>query len=872
MITTPFKFLNYQKLSLLSDTSKQEHQKFAKNLKKEILKSLPKEKSNTYSESYTLKIENNGEEIQYQVLNWFSKLTQEDKIKVCTIQNKWLINILCQMYLLFIKDNKIAFEPSNEMICFFKSKLEKTENYAASNSLNSLNLLNYNNFSSNDEINYSNEKEGKEDSNAVNEIEGEEDFYKTYFIYTKTKKVIEDSDINMEEDFLKYIKLLSLEKDEFDTITIGLELLSDVEQFKRYFKFFTNDNYFKDWIYPFNKNGIENFYLPNWMSKTNLTFCQIIIGFLEQQILLNYEYFYYTNKIYEVSYNQKIINIYKEIENIEKYLNDNFNFNYFDDIFSKTIIQNEIDKIKNNKKYLELNTKLRNIYNKVYFDKFKYPMFDRNILYDSKLNLKIFQELQDSIKNIKDENSKIKKLIDNLTFLSFNKIINNRQYIYLSYKKYLFEYIYDESTNEIKEEDKNEKLQRIISKTSMSTYKSSNNLEEQISFSLDNSFSINGDISENNNQSYNNNCSNNNNSFINIQNNTNMNNNNCNNYNNDMNKIFSLYYYTYYDKGIMKYYSDTINNLTILNFFKSKYLNIVENIIKEKLKDKFDITFGHYGSYFTGLSIEGSDVDICIDFKPKKNNLNFYNELYNLLIKQKPLLYSITPNLCNGFTIIKLEIDITNEIRNNPLSYYFYLNYDEFTKIKIDISFSENDEEYFQNCLKTLKYVNESINKYKQIKPVILILKRYFKIINMNKVFYGGISSYSLFLITLNAIKSYEKDFPNTKLGISQLLILVLKKFSYFNFQNYGIGIDNLDYKLEYENEQENLFILNPINGKNVAKGRCKGNKLKNAFFNVYRLIYNESNNFRLFFNSGFNPFSGNPIYSLFNSSKNWKI
>ena len=316
-----------------------------------------------------------------------------------------------------------------------------------------------------------------------------------------------------------------------------------------------------------------------------------------------------------------------------------------------------------------------------------------------------------------------------------------------------------------------------------------------------------------------------------------------------------------------------IKQLMIINLREQK-LKIIENIIINNLQDEFDIVLGHYGSHFTGLSIEGSDIDICLIYKPKNNsNLNFCEELYKLLLKQKPLLYNIIPIFNTEIPLLKIEIDITEEIKKTPLkNWYGYIDYEDLSKIKIDINMSDNME-YLEISKKNVEYVKKVIKTYPQIKPVLLFLKRYFKKMKMNKVFHGGISSYSLFLLVLNVIKSELKEKPNIQINNSQLLFSVLKKFSFFNFGYKGIGIDNYDYVLGIDNYEENLYILNPLTSKNVAKGRCRGEKLKKAFYNAYYLLSCEINYFRNFFNIGFYPFNKPPINSiiaLFNSKINF--
>ena len=891
MITNPFISLSSQ-LNILIE----EHQKFAKDLFKKRKIFYEKDNSNETFSSFV-------QELQTKVLTWFSNLNLEEKIKVCTFQNKWLIQILIQIYLLYENNNKIKFKPSNEMKIFFNEL----------NSLNSFKLL-YNNISPNDEIKSSNEKEEKEIKSNEKKIEIEEEnlyFYKTYFISNKIKDDKNEDKQNFEKEILKSIKIISLNDidNEFDTITFSSDLLSDQKKFKRCFKFFSNDNYFKDLIKIFkDKNGVLNFKMPTWMKINScFSFCQILFGFLEQNILLNYEYFYYTNQLYdELTYFKKIQKIYEENQNIENILNNKSK--YFEQIFSESIIKSIIEIIKTKKKFLKINEKLRNICNKVYFDNFNYPLFDRNILYKDVLNISIYKELKSFIEDNKNEKQKCKKLIDKLSFLNFNEVINSRQFIYLLYRKKIINYFTNIETDKLKQlennkkneelkeekninknnisienklednnkinninkintlysqkEDSDDKLVRIISNSSITT----KNESEHLSVYSDDSLSINSDISPmiDKDKIKNKNIINNtllpNNNYIN--NNMNI---------NFINNIFSTYCYSYYDKAINNYLLITKTNLTILNNLKEQKLKIIENIIINNLKDKFDLMFGYYGSHFTGLSIEGSEIDICLVYKQKNNiNLNFCEELYKLLLKQKPLIYNIIYIFNTEIPLLKIEIDITDEIKKMPLkNLYGYIDYEDINKIKIDINISDN-KEYLELSKKNVEYVKKQIEIYHQIKPILLILKRYFKKMKMNKVFHGGISSYSLFLLILNVIKSELKGNPNAQIGNSQLLFLTLKKFSFFNFGYKGIGIDNYDYVLGIDNFEENLYIISPLTGKNVAKGRCKGEKLKKAFSNAYYLLACEINYFRNFFNIGFNPFNKPPINSivaLFNSN-----
>jgi DNA polymerase sigma len=359
--------------------------------------------------------------------------------------------------------------------------------------------------------------------------------------------------------------------------------------------------------------------------------------------------------------------------------------------------------------------------------------------------------------------------------------------------------------------------------------------------------------------------------------------NNNNNYYNNFQFCYNIprnnynsWYNNFYDVGIATYCSITQNNVLILNNLKEKYYKIIiDDIIKKNFKDKYDLKFNFYGSSCTGLSIEGSDSDCCIFFKELiQSNLPFHEELYTLLKeneqKRKDISYELIPIFATKIPRIIVKIDIRNDLKKCPLNnFYQYLSDDDMSYIKIDFTFTKN-EEYLLNLNKNVQYVKNKLEIYPQIRPVLLVLKRYFKNFGMNEVFIGGISSYSLFLLVLNSIYIYQKENPNLKITNSQLLIQVFKKFSYFKFDQYGIGKDNNEFILSNKNEAEILYIIDPLSGKNIASvGKCTGKEVKGTFAKGFEKLCLQNNYFiqlfqynRLFLINS-NPII--PIVSLFN-------
>ena len=126
-----------------------------------------------------------------------------------------------------------------------------------------------------------------------------------------------------------------------------------------------------------------------------------------------------------------------------------------------------------------------------------------------------------------------------------------------------------------------------------------------------------------------------------------------------------LYYYhnpseSFFDiltKDI-KFYNDfTCKNIEYLNTIRSKYLNKVETLIKNGLEKNYKIKFGHYGSYFTNLSIEGSDLDILVFYKPNNPNFDFLKDIIELLNENENEFENIHPILSASVPVINLQIN-----------------------------------------------------------------------------------------------------------------------------------------------------------------------------------------------------------------------
>ena len=297
-------------------------------------------------------------------------------------------------------------------------------------------------------------------------------------------------------------------------------------------------------------------------------------------------------------------------------------------------------------------------------------------------------------------------------------------------------------------------------------------------------------------------------------------------------------------KEIKIYESFTTKNIEILNKIIKKYFIEVEKLIQTGLSKKYEIKFGHYGSFFTNLSIEGSDVDIRVYYKPLKSNLDFLKDIINLLNSHLNEFENINPILSASVPVINLQINISQEINYDMLKFMSYFEKKDISHINIDLTFT-SDEKEFKRPGEIVSYINKNVINYEETRPLLLVIKRYFRIMKMNKSFTGGLSSYSLFLLILAFLKNCEE-----KMNLGKLFYYFMEKYSFFDFKKLGIDVEGKEFYYPLDNiindneiqnsdnyddisehvRTEEIKILDPFTKLNVAKSSFRLDEIKNTF------------------------------------------
>ena len=313
-------------------------------------------------------------------------------------------------------------------------------------------------------------------------------------------------------------------------------------------------------------------------------------------------------------------------------------------------------------------------------------------------------------------------------------------------------------------------------------------------------------------------------------------------------------------KEILSHEEKVNNNLNLLKQYKEDILiNMKKYIEKILIENNFKAKLINYGSYETELSIEISDIDILIKFC--KNNYNSDNDinninnqihinevislLYNKINNDKKDLNVLQINAIYtaSVPVLKIKFDlkniIPNEIKTSIQNNYLFNFEEDILQLNFDFTFIEvnniNEDKYIPS-LEIVSYIKKIMNNYKEIKPILLFLKRYMKINKLNSSFHGGLSSYSLFLLVYGYIKSF--NIPG--LSIGNYLYGFLDFYSNFNFGIHSINVSfNNPFVALNELHEAGIMLIDPITKLNVAKSTFRIDQIKSVLMKGVIIIRN---------------------------------
>lgn len=251
-------------------------------------------------------------------------------------------------------------------------------------------------------------------------------------------------------------------------------------------------------------------------------------------------------------------------------------------------------------------------------------------------------------------------------------------------------------------------------------------------------------------------------------------------------------------------------------------LAVVERIKKVVNSLWPEATVEIFGSFCTGLYLPTSDIDLVVFGKWNKT------PLWDL---EKALL---DHNIADSDSVKVLEKASVPIVKLT----------DAKTDVKIDISFN------MTNGVRSAKLIKEFIKSYPTLPKLVLVLKQFLLERDLNEVFTGGISSYSLILLTISFLQlhpqNYDVSASNVNLG--KLLIEFFELYGrLFNYFKTGIRIKDGGAYITKEELQRDMIdgyqpsflcIEDPLlPGNDIGRSSFGALNVKKAFEYAYIVL-----------------------------------
>ncbi|XP_686065.5 terminal nucleotidyltransferase 4A isoform X2 [Danio rerio] len=251
---------------------------------------------------------------------------------------------------------------------------------------------------------------------------------------------------------------------------------------------------------------------------------------------------------------------------------------------------------------------------------------------------------------------------------------------------------------------------------------------------------------------------------------------------------------------------------------RQEVVDRIESVIKE-LWPTADVQI--FGSFSTGLFLPTSDIDLVVFGKWEKPPLQQLEQALRKHSVAEP--YSIKVLDKATVPIIKLT--------------------DQETEVKVDISFN------VETGIKAASFIKEYVKKYTVLPYLIFVLKQFLLQRDLNEVFTGGISSYSLILMVISFLQLHPRiDTRNPNMNLGILLIEFFELYGrHFNYLKTGIRIKNGGAYMAKEDimkamsngyRPSMLCIEDPLlPGNDVGRSSYGAMQVKEAFDYAYIIL-----------------------------------
>eukprot|EP00375_Theileria_parva_P002201 XP_764878.1 hypothetical protein [Theileria parva strain Muguga] len=228
-----------------------------------------------------------------------------------------------------------------------------------------------------------------------------------------------------------------------------------------------------------------------------------------------------------------------------------------------------------------------------------------------------------------------------------------------------------------------------------------------------------------------------------------------------------------------------------------------------------------FGSYVTGLSLPGADIDVCI--QSDGDQLCILNMVVYAL-NRLGLVHSFECIYNTTVPVVKLV--------------------DKRTGVRLDLSV------YNDSAFKTTKFIQEMCLKYKYMQPLILLIKLFLQSRSLGDTYFGGVGSYLLYCMVLSFLQLHNSSTNNTFDDKNSLATLFMDFFYYWGFvrdyKQFTTSVRGLGHvypRTLRKDKSDNTFSCeNPLDnsvdiGANSFNMHSVISSFQNAFM-VFLIIY----------------------------------
>lgn len=286
---------------------------------------------------------------------------------------------------------------------------------------------------------------------------------------------------------------------------------------------------------------------------------------------------------------------------------------------------------------------------------------------------------------------------------------------------------------------------------------------------------------------------------------------------------------TKYDRGVVglhqeiedfhKYISPTPEETYVRNMVVTKMKKLIKELWPAARLQIF-------GSFRTGLYLPTSDIDLVVIGKWSVNN---YERLPLRTLEQAIYQH----NLAEPGSVKVLDKASVPIVKFT----------ERLSDVKVDVSFN------MSNGVKSAELIKKFKLRYPVLYSLVLVLKQFLLQRDLNEVFTGGISSYSLILMTISFLQLHPRQSaltPGANLGI--LLIEFLELYGKkFNYMKTAIRVSEGGSYISKEEVQKNMIdgyrpsllcIEDPLNIQNdIGRSSHGALYVKQAFEYAYIVL-----------------------------------